>query len=224
MPKDRSHKIGSSPPLMTIMARNSFLCTLLLSFAIASFAFVPSPRSSVSIVSGTSSSVLFSSTANMPEVKTGDTLPDVVLKELPMGSDRPQDVKLHDLCAGKTVAIFGVPGAFTPGCSKSHLPSFITAQEELTAKGVDLTLCVATNDAYVMEAWGRTSGGSDSGIRFLSDDTGALTKALGLEMPTPILLRTKRFSLIAKDNVVTHYFSSAKESSDTWAPNVLASL
>jgi len=122
------------------------------------------------------------------------------------------------------VAIFGVPGAFTPGCSKSHLPSFITAQDDLKSKGVSTTICVATNDAYVMEAWGRTSGGSDAGIRFLSDTTGELTKALGLEKPTPVLLRTKRFSLIAENGVVTHYFSSAQQSSDTWAPQVLSAL
>ena len=78
------------------------------------------------------------------------------------------------------MAIFAVPGAFTPGCSKSHLPSFIDAQEELKSKGVDPTVCVATNDAYVMEAWGRTSGGADAGIEFLSDGKdAALTQALG---------------------------------------------
>ena len=75
-----------------------------------------------------------------------------------------------------------------------------------------------------MQAWGRTSGGADAGIRFLSDDSGDLTKALGLELPTPVLLRTKRFSLIAEDGKVTHYFSSAKQSSDTWAPAVLSAL
>jgi peroxiredoxin len=87
-----------------------------------------------------------------------------------------------------------------------------------------MTICIATNDAYVMEAWGRTSGGADAGIRFLSDANGELTKAMGLSMETPVMLRTKRFSLIADDGVVTNYFSSAEESSNTWAPNVLASL
>ena len=166
------------------------------------------------------------------------------------------------------VAIFAVPGAFTPGCSKSHLPSFMTAQDELKAKGVELTICIATNDAYVMEvsvqfqctgtqyhyihsishiilyvgnydmldmmmyticnatiqAWGRTSGGADAGIRFLSDANAELSEALGLLIDGDVMKRTKRFSLIADDGVVTHYFSSAKESSDTWAPNVLAAL
>lgn len=77
---------------------------------------------------------------------------------------------------------------------------------------------------HLSKAWGRTSGGADAGIRFLSDESGALTKALGLELPTPVLLRTKRFSLIAEDGKVTHYFSSAEQSSDTWAPAVVAKL
>lgn len=122
------------------------------------------------------------------------------------------------------MAIFAVPGAFTPGCSKSHLPSFITAQDELKAKGVDLTICIATNDAYVMQAWGESSGGSDAGIMFLSDANAELSRALGLAIESDVMVRTKRFSLIAEDGIVTHYFSSAKESSDTWAPNVLAKL
>ena len=90
-------------------------------------------------------------TATMTEVQVGDTLPDVTMKELVTGADKPVEVQLADLVKDKKVAIFGVPGAFTPGCSKSHLPSFMTAQDELKAKGVDLTICVATNDAYVME-------------------------------------------------------------------------
>jgi len=74
------------------------------------------------------------------------------------------------------------------------------------------------------QAWGRTSGGSDASIRFLSDGSGALTRAMGLVMDTPVGIRTKRFSLIADNGVVTHYFNAEKQSSDTWAPNVLAAL
>ena len=75
-----------------------------------------------------------------------------------------------------------------------------------------------------MKAWGRTSGGADAGILFLSDANAELSRALGLSIEGDVMVRTKRFSLIADDGVVTHYFSSAKESSDTWAPNVLAAL
>uniref|UniRef100_A0A7S2YRJ2 Thioredoxin domain-containing protein n=1 Tax=Entomoneis paludosa TaxID=265537 RepID=A0A7S2YRJ2_9STRA len=159
------------------------------------------------------------------EVKVGDAIPNVEMKELVTGAEGgPTSIQLSELIAGKKVAIFGVPGAFTPGCSKSHLPSFMDAQEELKAKGVDLTICVATNDPFVMEAWGRTSGGSDAGIRFLSDAAGDLTKELGLVMDTPVGMRTKRFSLIAEDGVVTHYFNAEEEVSNTWAPSVLEAL
>ena len=84
-----------------------------------------------------------------------------------------------------------------------------------------MTICVATNDAYTMEAWGRTSGGSASGIRFLADSSGDLTKAFDLVMDGPVGIRTKRFALIADDNTITHFFSSDKASSDTFAPAVL---
>lgn len=162
------------------------------------------------------------------EVKVGDVVPvDIVLTELTESSadGKPVSINLSELCQGKKVLIFGVPGAFTPGCSKSHLPSFMTAYNELTTKHqIDMILCVATNDAYTMEAWGRMSGGTDVGIRFVSDHTGALTKTWGLMMENPVGIRTKRFTAIVDNNVVTHYFTSTPESSNTWAPAVLASL
>ena len=158
------------------------------------------------------------------EVKVGDKIPPVMLTEGQADYAKPEQIDLAELIAGKKVAIFAVPGAFTPGCSKSHLPSFITAKDDLKAKGVELIICVATNDAYVMEAWGRTSGGADAGIRFLSDGTGELTKALGMAIENPVFLRSKRYSLIADNGVVTHFFSADEESSNTWAPSVLAAL
>lgn len=85
------------------------------------------------------------------EVQVGDTISSVVLKEGQADYEKPVDVDLADLIKGKKVAIFAVPGTYTPGCSKSHLPSFINAQDELKVKGVDMTICIATNDAYVME-------------------------------------------------------------------------
>eukprot|EP00591_Stephanopyxis_turris_P002004 CAMPEP_0195524192 /NCGR_PEP_ID=MMETSP0794_2-20130614/23890_1 /TAXON_ID=515487 /ORGANISM="Stephanopyxis turris, Strain CCMP 815" /LENGTH=163 /DNA_ID=CAMNT_0040654365 /DNA_START=131 /DNA_END=622 /DNA_ORIENTATION=+ len=158
------------------------------------------------------------------EVKVGDKIPSVTLMEGQADYGSPVAVDLAELAAGKKVAIFAVPGAFTPGCSKSHLPSFITSMGDLKDKGVDVVICTATNDAYVMEAWGRTSGGADAGIRFLADSDAELCKAFGLTMGSDTFTRSKRYSLIAEDGVVTHYFSSAKESSDTWAPNVLSAL
>lgn len=158
------------------------------------------------------------------EVKAGDKIPSVVLQEGLPDFGGKNDIDIAELIAGKKVVIFGVPGAFTPGCSKSHLPSFITAKDELAAKGVDMVICIATNDLFVMEAWGRTSGGADADIKFLSDGSGELTAALGLTMETPMMPRTKRFSLIAEDGVVTEYFSSDEEASNTWAPSVLSKL
>ena len=153
-----------------------------------------------------------------------DKLPNITLKEGQADYGKPVEVKLLDLTAGKKVAIFAVPGAFTPGCSKSHLPSFVTAMDDLKSKGIETVICTATNDAYVMEAWGRTSGAADAGIKFLADDAAELCTALGLTMTSGCLTRSKRYSLIADDGVVTHYFSSAEQASDTWAPNVLAAL
>ncbi|KAL3792979.1 hypothetical protein HJC23_010992 [Cyclotella cryptica] len=195
------------------------LFRFLLVSALATFARSFSPHTSAAVYRHSSTSLKMTA-----EVKVGDKLPSVVLKEGQANYESPKDVNLGDLIKGKKVAIFAVPGAFTPGCSKSHLPSFITAQDELKAKGVELTICIATNDAYVMEAWGRTSGGSDAGIMFLSDANAELSRALGLAIESDVMVRTKRFSLIADDGVVTHYFSSAEQSSDTWAPNVLAAL
>ncbi|KAL7568102.1 hypothetical protein ACA910_019500 [Epithemia clementina (nom. ined.)] len=160
----------------------------------------------------------------MDEIKVGATLPNIKVTEYPTGSDNPTEVEINDLVQGKKVAIFGVPGAFTPGCDKKHLPSFIEAQEALKAKGIEETFCVATNDAFVMQAWGRMSGGADAGIRFLSDSNAEFTEALGLIMETPVMKRCKRFSLIADNGVVTHFFDAAEQSSDTWAPNVLKAL
>jgi predicted peroxiredoxin len=84
------------------------------------------------------------------EVSVGFKIPSVTLME-GTGDFEKDEVNIAELIAGKKVAIFGVPGAFTPGCSKSHLPSFIDAQDELKAKGVEMTICIATNDLYVME-------------------------------------------------------------------------
>ena len=172
----------------------------------------------------TRSTTALNMSTEVPEVKVGDKIPEVIMMEGQADYEKPVGVNLAELCKGKKVAIFAVPGAFTPGCSKSHLPSFIEAQAELKAKGVELTICVATNDAYVMEAWGRTSGGVDAGLMFLSDPDAALSRAFGLSIEGGVLVRSKRYSLIAEDGVVTHYFSSAEQSSDTWAPNVLAAL
>jgi len=148
---------------------------------------------------------------DVEEIKVGDKIPSMTLQEGLPNSEGKKDVDISELIAGKKVIIFGVPGAFTPGCSKSHLPSFITAKEELKRKGIEIIICIATNDLYVMSAWGQQSGGTDAGIIFLSDSNADLTMALGLGLQTPMMMtRTKRFSLIAENGIITHYFSSTK--------------
>ncbi len=129
----------------------AFRILLLSTLAAVSLAFSPITSISISTTPYCSTSALRMSGGSAEEVKVGDKIPSVVLKEGQADYEKPVDVNIAELIAGKTVAIFAVPGAFTPGCSKSHLPSFITAQDELKSKGVELTICIATNDAYVME-------------------------------------------------------------------------
>ena len=200
-------------------------CLLFTSFSVVHsfFGLQLSSSSSASLTNLSLSTPATDNNMVVEEVKVGDTVPSITLQEgLPEFGKK--DVNISELIAGKKVIIFGVPGAFTPGCSKSHVPSFINAKEELTEKGIDLIICIATNDLYVMKAWGEQSGGTDAGLVFLSDGSAEFTQALGLVMETPMMPRTKRFTLIAENGIVTHYFSSAEESSNTWAPAVLAKL
>ena len=142
-------------------------------------------------------------------ISIGDKLPSVTLKVL--GEEGPQDLTTDDLFKDKRVVLFGVPGAFTPGCSKAHLPGFVVHADEILAKGVDQIACVAVNDPFVMQAWGEQQG-VPSGLRMLSDGNGDFTRALGLEMDATAFgmgLRSKRFALYAEDGVVKHLFVEA---------------
>ena len=127
-----------------MMLRAILLCAL----ATTGLAFSPM-RPATPLAMSSPTALNMASSAE--EVKVGDKLSSVVLSEGQADYGKPDSIDLAELIAGKKVAIFAVPGAFTPGCSKSHLPSFITAQEELKQKGVEMTICLATNDAYVME-------------------------------------------------------------------------
>jgi glutaredoxin/glutathione-dependent peroxiredoxin len=136
-------------------------------------------------------------------IKVGDRLPEATLRT--MTAEGPQAKTTSDIFAGKTVALFAVPGAFTPTCSARHLPGFKDHAADLRAKGVDLIACVAVNDVFVMDAWGKAQGvGSD--VLMLADGNGDFTKALGLEMDGSKFgmgPRSQRYSLVAKDGVVT---------------------
>lgn len=162
-------------------------------------------------------------------VKAGDKLPDVTLFEGQPEYAKAEEVKLGELTSGKTAVIFAVPGAFTPGCSKSHLPSFVEKYDELVASGVDHVVCTATNDPYVMEAWGRASGVKDGTIKMLSDKNAELCRALGVASESDVMVRSERYAMVVKDGVVTSFLPAtqadgSKVSEVTYAPSVLSAL
>ena len=121
-----------------------------------------------------------------------------------MTANGPEPRSTGDVFAGKTVALFAVPGAFTPTCSAKHLPGFVDQSEALAAKGVDEIVCTSVNDVFVMGAWGESAGAGGK-VRMLADGNGAFAKALGLEMDASgfgMGQRSKRYSMLVKDGVV----------------------
>merc|ERR1711935_650988 len=139
---------------------------------------------------------------NMP-IKAGDAIPSVELAENNPGNKH----NLAELFADKKGIIFGVPGAFTPGCSKTHLPGYIADFDKMKAKGVELIACVAVNDPFVMEAWGKEHG-ADGKVLMLADTCGDLTRAMDIELDaTPILgnVRCQRFSMVVEGGKVTAF-------------------
>lgn len=134
-------------------------------------------------------------------ISVGDKLPDVKLVKAT--ADGPEAVQSGDYFAGKKVALFSVPGAFTPTCSAKHLPGFVDKAAELKAKGVDEIACTAVNDAFVLSAWNKDAGSSD--ITMLADGNGELAEALGLTMDGSgfgMGKRGQRFSMVVNDGVV----------------------
>ncbi|KPL67365.1 alkyl hydroperoxide reductase [Erythrobacter sp. SG61-1L] len=134
-------------------------------------------------------------------ISVGDKLPDVKLVKVT--ANGPEAVQSGEYFAGKKVALFSVPGAFTPTCSAKHLPGYVEKAEELKAKGIDEIACTAVNDAFVMGAWGKASG-SDA-VTMLADGNGDFVKALGLTMDGSgfgMGTRGQRFSVLVNDGVV----------------------
>jgi len=135
-------------------------------------------------------------------IKAGDALPDMKLKE--MGDGGPKDVSLGELTKGKKVVLFAVPGAFTPTCSMKHLPGFVENAAALRAKGADEVVCLSVNDAFVMGAWGKSSGAGGK-VRMLADGNGDFTRALGLELDASgfgMGKRSQRYAMIVQDGKV----------------------
>lgn len=136
-------------------------------------------------------------------VKVGDTVPSATFTTF--GPDGPRPVTTDELFKGKTVALFAVPGAFTPTCSAKHVPGFKTHAAEIKAKGVDTIACLSVNDVFVMKAWGENQGVGDD-ILMLADGNGDFTRAMGLEFDGSKFgmgSRSQRYSVIVKDGVVT---------------------
>lgn len=118
----------------------------------------------------------------------------------------PGAVSTEDLFGGKKVVLFSVPGAFTPTCSMNHLPGFIDHADEILAKGVDTIVCMAVNDIFVMDAWGKDRSVGDK-ISMLADGNGEYASALGLEMDATgfgMGMRGQRFAIIVDDGVAAH--------------------
>lgn len=141
-------------------------------------------------------------------VKIGDPLPDGVLMESREFGEAcplaPEPVNIGEAVKERTIAIIGVPGAFTPTCSAKHVPGFLEHIDAFRAKGVDEVWCVAVNDAYVMAAWGQHQNAIRA-IRFLGDVSAAWSDALGLtnDLVAPSLgRRMKRFSMLVQDGIV----------------------
>ena len=134
-------------------------------------------------------------------IKVGDKIPEVTVKRTDMS-----DVTTKELFGGKKVVLFAVPGAFTPTCSEKHLPGFISGAADIKAKGVDEIICMAVNDAFVMDAWARDRRAGDK-VTLIADGNGDLSKALGLDFDGSGIgfgIRAQRFALIVEDGTVTH--------------------
>jgi len=137
-------------------------------------------------------------------IKAGDRMPAGTFKR--MTKEGPKDLSTEELFKGKRVVLFSVPGAFTPTCDAKHLPGFVQLADQILAKGVNTIACMAVNDVFVMNAWGKASGVGDK-VLMLADGNGDYARALGLELDASKFgmgKRGQRFAIIVKDGVATH--------------------
>lgn len=135
-------------------------------------------------------------------ISVGDRLPETTF--MTMTSDGPNKLSSDEVFSGKTVALFALPGAFTPTCSAKHLPGFIEKAEEIRSRGVDTIACLSVNDVFVMGAWGEQQGAGED-VLMLADGNGEFAKAVGLEMDGTgfgMGIRAQRFSMLIKDGVL----------------------
>jgi peroxiredoxin len=135
-------------------------------------------------------------------IKVGDKVPAATLKYL--SPEGPKEISTDELFRGKKVALFAVPGAFTPTCSQRHLPGYVEKAGDLKAKGVDQIACVSVNDAFVMGAWGKAQNAGDK-VLMLADGSGDFTRELGLELDARkagLGMRSQRYSMLVDNGVV----------------------
>tara|TARA_Y100000588_G_scaffold40070_1_gene38346 strand:+ start:2292 stop:2774 length:483 start_codon:yes stop_codon:yes gene_type:complete len=136
-------------------------------------------------------------------LQVGDKVPSVTLYE--MGNDGPVAVNTDEFFAGRKVVLFALPGAFTRTCSAQHVPGFVNNADEIKAKGVDAIACLATNDAFVMGAWGKDQGAGDK-VQMLADGSGDFTRAAGFEFDLSergLGVRSKRYAMVIEDGKIT---------------------
>jgi peroxiredoxin len=136
-------------------------------------------------------------------IKTGDKIPACTMKT--MGEKGPTDITTDEIFAGKKVVLFAVPGAFTPGCSITHLPGYVVNADNIKAKDIDTIVCMSVNDAFVMDAWGKAHNGE--ALLMLADGNGDFAAALGLELDGSgfgLGTRSQRFAMIVEDGTVCH--------------------
>jgi len=137
-------------------------------------------------------------------IKAGDRMPAGTFKR--MTREGPKDLSAEELFKGKRVVLFSVPGAFTPTCDAKHLPGFVQLADQILARGVNTIACMAVNDVFVMNAWGKASGVGDK-VLMLADGNGDYARALGLELDASKFgmgKRGQRFAIIVKDGVASH--------------------
>jgi len=158
-------------------------------------------------------------------IKAGERMPAGTFKR--MTKDGPKDLSTEELFKGKKVVLFSVPGAFTPTCDAKHLPGFIELADKIKARGVDTIACMAVNDVFVMNAWGKSSGVADK-ILMLADGNGDYAKALGLEMDGRgfgMGMRGQRFALVVDNGVAKQvYVEAPREFKVSAAEHVLSGL
>ena len=135
-------------------------------------------------------------------IQIGDKIPSVEVQF--MGQSDVETINTDDLLGGQKVVIFALPGAFTPTCSAAHLPGYVVHADQFFDKGIDKIICLSVNDAFVMDAWGKTQN-IDGKVMMIADGSAHLTRALGLELDldgTGLGIRSQRYAMVVNDTVV----------------------